>query len=174
MELQMSDDAALKLRQEVSELLIGALDKEILPFYLSRGCPCAFPRFRALLEFDFRAHGVRATGCHESLTIIQRYLLGGQSCYTSPKPEAARCSICGSEFEAIYEDYSISFYLFHVRCSLDRSTPVGTPVVKPFPLVFGLYSVDPESPKKIDLFEPAGFDAAGVKRFTEYMMAVKA
>ncbi|NDC38006.1 MAG: hypothetical protein EBZ48_08130 [Proteobacteria bacterium] len=168
----MNKEEQAALRQRVGTELIEAIEKIILPFYMSHGCPCAFPRFRALLEFDYRTFQVKATGCHESLTFVERYLLGGKACYTSPKNSLAQCRVCGSEFEATYEDYSISFYLFHVRCLKDLSRPIGAPMTKPFPLVFGLYGFEAEIYQVIDLFVPAGFDAAGIKRFVEYMTAM--
>lgn len=168
----MNQEEQAALHQRVRAELIESLETVVLPFYMSNGCPCAFPRFRALIEFDHRLFPVKATGCHESLTIVERYLLGGKSCYSSPKNSSAQCSVCGSEFEATYEDYSFSFYLFHVRCLNDLAKPIGAPVTKPFPLVFGLYGFEADVYRAIDLFAPAGFDSAGVKRFADYMTAV--
>jgi len=92
----MTQEDQATLRKRIGTELLGALEETILPFYGSHGCPCAFPRFRALLEFDYRSFNAKLTGCHESITLVERYLLGGKSCYRSLKSDSAQCAVCCS------------------------------------------------------------------------------
>ena len=168
----MSEGAKTE-REIIGEQLLFELDQNIMPFYMEHGCPCAFPRFRFLAEFDCAKFGVRTVGCHETLTIVPRYFQTTKSCYDCKADDDITCKICGSEYSSCYEDFSISFYLYTLTCRNFRATPVGADVGREFPLVFGLYGFNRDDVERIPAVTQAGFNSAGVRRFTEYMKELK-
>jgi hypothetical protein len=76
------NDEAKSQRDAVGAQMMFELFQTIIPYYMQHGSPCAFPRYRFLAEFDYRSFGDGPTGCHETLTIIEKCFLGGDGCYS--------------------------------------------------------------------------------------------
>ena len=166
-------------RKAIGPQLLFELDQVIMPFYMELGCPCSFPRFRHLMEFDYRNYDVSPIGCHESITLIRKYLLGNESCFSHIKDEQtseieATCATCSSTYNVEYKEFNLNFYLYIAKVIEDRAEQLGAEVMEGFPLVDGLFSLGKGEFDKIPYFIPAGLDAEGVQKFSKYMVELKA
>jgi len=124
-------------------------------FYMKHGCPCRFPRFRRLVSFDFKEHGLSPHALHEQDEFLALAVRGKKAVYVAEGGPPARmgdawhhkCSRCGAEAMLEFEEYSIIMHCERlvVRPTLDD---LGALAVTPSPLHWGPYGVGDESDRK--------------------------
>jgi len=158
--------------KELRDELLQAIRSDLLPFYLQLGCPCAFPRFRSLVEFYHENFQAGPVGCYETELLINECFRQGRACYrpvNSVKADDPRkmyeCSVCSSRYVENYQDYSIVFYVSFMQTVADRAIKAGADVAEPFPLPMGLYWLDQSD---ADVFR-SYFQQSSVADFMRYM-----
>lgn len=78
----------------------------VFALYARAGCPCAFPRYRQLVEFDFRKYAAGPVGCHLAEMAIGMAMREG-GVYRR-KGEGLRCAVCRTVITYIDEEFSIN------------------------------------------------------------------
>lgn len=114
--------------------------KDLVRFFAGHGCPCRFPRFRFVLEFDGARYSNSPTGVHESRLFISMFLemqIGGFYALTGKTDYVTsyQCRRCQSRFEVTAEDYAVGFWIYWAKCTHDAARPFGAAVTLPMPLV---------------------------------------
>jgi hypothetical protein len=125
------------------EELTQAVER-IINFYLSNGCPCRFPRFRAIAEFDFRTQpGLSPHTTHETDLLTTRGLDEARPVYR-PAGEweddnrPMICTACGSR--AILHSTQYNINMWCVFLAIQPKLPdLGGPALSPLPLFRGPY-----------------------------------
>ena len=88
---------------EIVEEFRRRVASELVPFYMTRDCPCAFPRFRRLLIFFHRDFGAGPVGCYETELLIEDLFRQGKACYRRDAngdeaqwPRTYHCAVCSA------------------------------------------------------------------------------
>jgi hypothetical protein len=114
----------------------------------AHSCPCAYPRFRQLAEFDFRRYGTTPVGCHVTDLAIG-LLLGVKGGDGFMKNESAsggwpmhyRCRVCGSEGEMSGEQYNIHMEVTWFRWRTLPERQMGAAPEERIPMPRGFYGL---------------------------------
>ena len=126
--------------------------ENVLSFYMEKGCPCQFPRYRHIVSFF---HGHFKAGPVLSLeTEYSCYLsYSGKHAFLEMLPRKEEelhnyttryeCRVCGSKYAEHWNQYSINFDCRYFTFELvDGLKELGAPVVLPAPLYGGLAGFD--------------------------------
>jgi len=152
----------------------------IYEHYLSRGCPCLFPRFRKLVTFNFEDYGMVPTACLESHLIIDLALRGPKKVYratsepTSDQGESTwlhECSRCGSMIAEHYADYSINMFREYLDFVELKAADIGAAVALPLPVINGVFGFEPD-PKQKAALKKSFHWGANEAEFVTYMTAM--
>ncbi len=134
---------------EKAQELMGTTD-QIISAYLKGGCPCLYPRFRSLIDFDHVNYGAGPVLCLESEYLIKKVLEGDEAVFKRDDEltiidESAvgdiryfyKCSICGTRYELIWREYSIIFSCSRLILIDPAPPPLGAEAKIPTPVFCG-------------------------------------
>jgi len=115
--------------------------KDVLQYYNTVGCQCAFPRFSQIVSID-------CTDTHDSFFVIEtEKLINISSGYFSKTnidrgSEITRqiwtCKKCHSSYEFAWSDFSIYVNRTYLKPLEIKATPIGSAPKVPIPLFMGL------------------------------------
>ncbi|HRG01192.1 MAG TPA: hypothetical protein PKZ75_08755 [Bacteroidia bacterium] len=122
--------------------LLQSRIEEILEFYHSHSCQCAFPRFRQYVSIDCADTG-NSFYVNETETFISnssKYFdiqpltpeRGGE-CYLS----IYTCKKCGSTYEYGWSDFSIYINRSYLKLKEQKTNDIGKEPINPIPIFLG-------------------------------------
>jgi len=117
--------------------------RSVVAFYRAKGaCPCAFPRFGQLTQFDFRKFGTGPVGCHA--TEIAIGLAAGEGGFYTFVRDAGdvrqlSCGVCGSEIDSRWEQFNIHMDVTTLVYRIVRARPLGLAADPIMPLLQGFF-----------------------------------
>lgn len=162
-------------RDEMLMKLQTATD-ELITFYLSVSCPCAFPRFSFLTSFRGDEYTKSLLHTFETNVLIgaslrnTKFLTKDQQ-----KNDLYLCQICATRYQYVYEQFSISFELVRLVAESNKAIRKGADIEFPFPLFGGIYLSDgvrkeEDIQKDLKILKEK-FPRVSLDEFINYMMA---
>jgi hypothetical protein len=122
---------------------------EVLAFYLSRGCPCRFPRFRAMGARDFSAVGAPGVTSSEQAALLFAY---DQKAPVVDKDVVGpawrgRCARCGSYIQRWAHEVVMSSWIEHLEIEPAPGVKdLGASLDGPLPRVRDFHAAGPGVP----------------------------
>lgn len=165
-------------RDEVLETLRVAAH-ELITFYLSVSCPCAFPRFRFLIGFDGNEYTKSLLHTFETNVCTDASLKYDPAFLIKDEKDHAMfsCRICGTRYEYIYEQYGIAFELARLVPKDIKASQQGADVEFPFPLFASFYVADgarsEDDVQKDMSILGEKFPRVTLDEFMDYMLALR-
>ena len=150
----MSESISRELTKE-SGVLLGSTMRKIVEELLKASCPCHYPRFRELASFDHHKCDAGPVLCAdtnyltdtatskdvsflEEIDQIKENPIGDYESDT-----IYRCTRCSTRYRRVDHQYSISFMFQYLMIEEPAyAEDVGAQVVKPMPILQGLYGFD--------------------------------
>ncbi len=109
----------------------------VFAVYRFAGCPCAFPRFRQLVAFNFRNFARAPVGCHLTETAIA-LACSPTSFYTRGGRDLC-CRVCAGEILYHDEEFSIAMRFARLEFSTIKATQVGASAAEKVPMPRGFF-----------------------------------
>ncbi len=122
--------------------MLGTLEKladEVIGFYLSKSCPCAFPRYRFLVGFNGDTYSKALLHTFDTNVFVSKSIDYENGFLIAQENEEFVCRVCGSKYRYKYDQYSITFEKISLSIKTLNQKELGATAGLPFPLFGGVY-----------------------------------
>ncbi|MGD0674446.1 MAG: hypothetical protein ABSC94_03460 [Polyangiaceae bacterium] len=125
----------------------------LMDYFLAHGCPCRFPRFRALCERDTAAVGAPGYTSTEQQSLVLAFDRAAPLVERRPLPGKpgyrAKCARCGAGIERLSVEHFRDMWIEYLRVRPAKTVvDVGEPLHAPVPHCLPFYHAGATNPSE--------------------------
>lgn len=121
---------------------LGKVADEVIDYYLSKSCPCAFPRYRFLVGFNGDNYSKALLHTYDTNAFVSKSIDFEKGFLIAQENAEFVCRVCGSKYQYKYDQYSITFEKISLSIKTLNQKELGAMAGLPFPLFGGVYFVN--------------------------------